>query len=92
MSYCYETEKKNLFTDEGIKTFTAVRDRVLRLVGETGAIRMQEAARLPNGIGAGDSWTLLACIDKMVELGELVEIRKPEYTPGQYRVFEKGGS
>lgn len=38
-----------------------------------------------NGV-TGDTWDHLACVDRMVELGEIKEITKGE-TAGQYRVF-----
>lgn len=65
--YTYEELKPQLFTDEGQRLFLRIRDHVNRLLAMSGAVRMQEAiAQSP-----GDSWTMLACVDRMVELGEL---------------------
>jgi hypothetical protein len=44
---------------------------------------MQEAIL---NAGGGDSWTMLACVDRLVELGEIREIVQAD-VPGQYRVF-----
>ena len=53
---------------------------------------MQEAIQTLSG----DSWTMLACLDRMVELGEIREIREREVLvpyndviegPAQHRVF-----
>lgn len=76
--YNYEAEKKELFTDEGQRMFLKIRDKVNELLDNAGAVRMQEAI--------GYSWRQLACVDRMVELGELREIPQSGM-PGQYRVF-----
>lgn len=41
-------------------------------------------------IASGDSFYLMACVDRLVELRELVEVR-PEEGPyaGQFRIFMK---
>jgi hypothetical protein len=38
----------------------------------------------------GDSWELMACVDRLIELGEISEIERGD-CPGQYRVFVKPG-
>lgn len=38
---------------------------------------------------SGDSWFLMACVDRLVELGEIREITK--HAPGQCRVFVPKG-
>jgi hypothetical protein len=86
MSYRYESEREKLFTDEGQRLFLGVRDRVNRLLNLTGAIRMGEAAKLPDGIGAASSWQMLACVDRMLEIGELREVGLLALT-GQDRIF-----
>lgn len=77
MSYEYATERPNLFTEEGQTRFIKVRDKVNLLIKAAGVFRLQEA-----GIG---SWEEMACVDRMVEMGELVEFDRPCW--GQYRVF-----
>lgn len=68
--YKYEDLKPSLFTDDGQRTFLQVRDRVNNLLKQAGAVRLEEAIK---GVG-GDSWILLACIDRLVELKELYEV------------------
>ncbi len=85
MAYNYQVERTVLFTEQGQITFLRVRDNVHKLLEVAGAVRMQEAYR---GVGGGDSWMLLACVDRLVELGEIVEISKPGCV-GQHRVFVK---
>lgn len=85
--YNYEDLKKELFTDQGQRMFLQIRDRVNVLLKDAGAVRLQEAISKTTG----DSWTMLACIDRMVELGELKEITGSA-VPAQYRVFVKASS
>ena len=85
--YKYEEIRPKLFTDEGQRKFLKVRDRVFRILEASGAIRMQEAI---SGTG-GDSWELVACIDRLVELQELREIIQPYPTIGQNRIFVRMG-
>jgi len=82
--YNYQTEKQKLFTDQGQVMFLKVRDRVNMLLDDAGAAMMMYAHK---GI-SGDSWELIACLDRMIELKEIREITKSD-TPGQYRVFVK---
>ena len=83
MSYNYIEQKKELFTDEGQRLFIKLRDHALALVQKSGAVRSQEIM----SIGSGDSWTLLACIDRMVEIGDLIEVTKSDIVRGQNRIF-----
>jgi len=71
--YSYEEQKKELFTDEGQKLFLKIRDRAHNLLKISGSFRMTEVLREV----CGDSWEMLACIDRMVELKEIVECNNP---------------
>lgn len=82
MSYNYETEKAALFTDEGQRQFLKVRDFCKRMLKEAGAVRADKAMQ---AWGSGSSWTMLAALDRLVELGELREITTNVW--GQHRVF-----
>lgn len=89
MSYSYQTQRAEVFTEEGQRLFLAIRDRVHSLLKDAGAIRFQEATSRclkDSGLGACDSWMQLACIDRLVELGEIREIPQDNCT-GQHRVF-----
>ena len=77
MSYNYETEKAWLFTDEGQRQFLKIRDRAKNLLKVAGAFRMAELEAV--------SWGEMACVDRLVELGEIVEW--PRESWAQYRVF-----
>lgn len=81
--YHYETEKPAIFTEEGQRTFLEIRDRVKALLAASGAVRMDAAI---SG-STGSSWTMLACVDRLVELGELREIKQEGRYAGQDRIF-----
>lgn len=81
MSYIYAEERPKLFTEEGQITFLKVRDAAQKLLASAGAFRQTEVLR---SIG-GDTWFQIACVDRLVELKEIVEI--PRDCWSQYRVF-----
>lgn len=66
--YVYEHEKADLFTDEGQKVFLRVRDRAHYLLREAGAFRVDALMKVG---GFGSSFLFLACVDRLVELGEI---------------------
>ena len=84
--YNYEDQKAEIFTDSGQRMFLAIRDKVAACLKVSGAVRLMEATER---CGGGDSWTMIACMDRMVELREIREIT--DKVPGQYRVFVKVG-
>lgn len=71
MSYVYAKEKEKLYTDEGQRMFLRVRDRAKELLEQAGAVSCD---KLLEAAGTGDSWMMLACVDRLVELGELHEV------------------
>lgn len=89
--YDYQKERAQIFTEQGSVTFTQVRDTVQALLKTAGAFTMGAATR-----GAsGDSWLALACVDRLVELGEVVEVGADDSPAvrrkwGQDRVFVVG--
>ncbi len=84
--YDYKKERSKLFTEEGVVLFTKIRDRVVRLLRESEAFTSGAAVR-----GAtGDTWMTLACVDRLVELGEIKEVTDPTRVRGQDRVFVSG--
>lgn len=82
MGYDYQAERVAIFTEDGQRMFLSIRDRVKRLLDASGAVRMQEAISGETG----SSWEMLACVDRLVELGELREISQ-QGCAGQFRVF-----
>lgn len=80
--YKYSELRPNLFTDDGQKLFLAIRDKTHRLLNLAGSARCEE---MMSG-NSGSSWDMLACVDRMVELGEIREITNGNVA-GQHRVF-----
>ena len=83
--YVYEQQRDTLFTDAGQRILLGVRDQVRDMLATSGAVTMEKATKLPRGVGAADTWELMACVDRLVELGELREISQP--CRGNDRVF-----
>lgn len=84
MPYDYKAVRSNLFTDDGQRLFLQIRDNTKRLIAESGAAMAENCWK---GC-TGSTWNFMACLDRMVELGELREI-SPEECAGQHRVFIK---
>ena len=85
MSYSYEEMRPEVFTDNGQKMFLKIRDRAHKLLNESGTCQL---GSMISGC-TGDSWTMIACVDRMVELGEIKEIPNPFSGAGQHRIFVK---
>ena len=86
--YDYQKQRPSLFTEEGQRILIAVMDAADRMIKTSGAAMMEN---LTHGV-TGDGWTMIAAVDRLVELGRLREIAQPEGTWGQYRVFVAGPS
>lgn len=82
MSYDYATQRPFVFTEEGQKDFLKIRDTARDLLEEAGAVTSQKLMCV-----TGDTWNMLACIDRLVELGELLEIPNTVSRAGQHRIF-----
>ena len=81
MSYDYTNERNFVFTEAGMKMFIACRDNVRELLAKSGAVREQEIHR---GL-SGDSWRMLACVDYLVERGEIKRVY--DLGPRQHNVY-----
>jgi hypothetical protein len=82
MSYDYQKERQWVFTDEGQRQFLRIRDKAFGLIRQAGAVKLDCLIHEETG----SSWEMLACVDRLVELGELKEITQPD-TVTQHRVF-----
>jgi hypothetical protein len=83
MSYSYQEEKPKLLTDEGQRLFLRFRDRAHVLLKTSGGTRAHELM----ASFSGDSWVLLACIDRLVELGELRRIEQEDHVATQHQIY-----
>lgn len=81
--YDYQVEKPKIFTEEGQIDFLKVRDNVRNLLKQSGAVTMDRAI---TGL-TGDSWTMMAYVDRLVEIGEIREVSQSGRCAGQNRIF-----
>ncbi len=84
MSYDYQTQRASVFTEDGQKMFLAIRDKAHELLSKSDAVMSGKLL-----IGTGDTWNMMACVDRLVELGELLEVPNPHSRAGQHRIFIK---
>jgi hypothetical protein len=82
MSYDYRTQRPRVFTEDGQVMFLKIRDKAKELTGLAGAVSSGKLLCV-----TGEVWDMLACIDRLVELGELIEINNPYSGAGQDRIF-----
>lgn len=66
MSYSYAEQRLEIFSESGQEAFLKIRDNAHKLIRLSGAATMGRLI-----IGTGDSWTLMACVHRLVEIGEL---------------------
>lgn len=83
MAYDYQTQRAKLFTDHGQRMFLQMRDTAHKLIRQAGVVRMD---KMMAGV-SGDTWNMLACADRLVELGEVHEIPNTMSSAGQHRLF-----
>lgn len=83
MSYSYQSERSAVFTEEGQLAFLKIRDNAHRLIKQSGAALMGKLM-----VGSGSTWTLMACVHRLEELGEIRSIW--DEGAGQDQVFVAG--
>ena len=86
MAYNYEEIKPKLFIEAHQRLFLEIRDKVYYLLRETGVAKMGFVLK---GL-SGDIWLMMACIDRLVELGEIREVFHGDCA-SQDRIFVKKG-
>jgi len=87
MSYSYERQKADLFTERGVEMLTRMRDKARELLKAAGAVR---ADKIMDAAGGGSSWTMQAALDYMVEKGDLQRVTAAGQTRAQHQVFVDG--
>lgn len=66
MAYDYQKERSKVFTEEGQVAFLAIRDNMNHYCDQAGAVGFLKAT---DGT-CSDGWLRIACVDRLVELGE----------------------
>lgn len=83
MSYDYRTERPFIFTEDGQLMFLAIRDKTKALISKAGAARCDKMIEDVSG----SSWSMLACVDRLVELGEIHEVSNTTSGVLLHRIF-----
>jgi hypothetical protein len=83
MAYVYGEQKQHVFSEGGQVMFLAIRDNARNLIRKAGAATME---RIIAG-QCGDVWQMMACVDRLVELKELLEVPNTLSGAGQHRLF-----
>lgn len=81
--YDYAVQRPFVFTEDGQVMFLKIRDNAKSLISTAGAASCQ---KITQGC-SGDSWDMLACVDRLVELKEIFEVQNPLSGHGQHRIF-----
>ena len=84
MAYNYEKIKPKIFIEAHQRLFLEIRDKVHGFLNESGVAKM---GFILNG-SSGDVWVMMACVDRLVELGEIKEVFHGDCA-GQDRMFIK---
>lgn len=85
MAYDYSTQRANVFTERGQEMFLTIRDKARELLDKSGAVTSGKLMCC-----SGDTWDMLACIDRLVELGELRRVTPVGSCMTQNEVFVRG--
>jgi hypothetical protein len=85
-SYHYSDHRAWVLTDEGQRCVFACGDLARELLRKSGAV-LSNSLLGGYSPSPGNSWQMLAVIDRLVELGRLIEIPNPKSGAGQHRVF-----
>ena len=83
--YEYQDWRFKVFTEEGQIIFLQIRDNVQKMLKQTGAFKHTYAY----GSVSSDSYTMAACIDRLVELKEII-IVSPDSTIWCDRIYTRG--
>lgn len=83
MSYSYQEQKPKIFTEDGVKLLIKIRDEAKRLIKLSGVVQSDKLIK----VCSGDTWTMLACLDHLVEIDDLLEIPNILSKAGQHRIF-----
>jgi hypothetical protein len=83
MSYDYKIHRGLVFTEHGQCMFAQMQSNAAGIISISGAVKADKL------MTSGDTWLMLACMDRLIELGYLREVTGPN-SRGQDRVFVAG--
>jgi hypothetical protein len=82
--YRYTEQRPKIFTPEGLTAVIKTRDNAKDLIQQAGAAML---CKIMNGT-CNDSWLAVACVEYLVERGEIREIPQQNVAT-QHRIFVK---
>ncbi len=82
--YDYKTERPFVFTDNGRRMLLRILKRAETLIARAGVVRLDKL------MVGGDSWNMLACIDRLVELDELRYVPQVDPCNTQHKILRGG--
>lgn len=85
--YNYQEEKNKIFTEKIQEMFLKIRDKSKMLLAQAGCFKM---GKIINNM-SGDNWTMMACVDRLVEIGEIKEVDQSDII-AQDRIFTSSTS
>lgn len=80
--YNYNEQKAKLFTTEGVKMLMQISANAKRLTDIAGCATIEKVI----SCASGDTWTMLACIDYLIEIGELRKVHQALSCLSQYEI------
>jgi hypothetical protein len=83
MAYNYQKERPRLFTEDGQTMLVTMRDTIQRKVKVAGAV----TARAAMSDVSGDTWMMLAVLDRLMEMGDIRRIEQRGHVAGQDEVY-----
>lgn len=81
--YIYSDYKPFVFTEGGSVMLLKIRDKTKSLIANAGVARCDKMMAGCTGL----NWHMLACVDRLVEMGDIHEIPNTMSGAGQHRVF-----
>ena len=83
--YSYKEQRKEIFTESGVSMLLKMRDNINKKLDVAGAVRAGEAMENISG----DTWVMLAILDYLIEINELVEVTQKMECRGQDKIFTR---
>jgi hypothetical protein len=85
VSYQYAEHRNRIFTEEGQRMFLEIHDAAKDLLSRSGAFTVE--ALMNHARTGGDSWLILACLDRLEELDKIRRIDQTVHVNGQDEIY-----
>jgi hypothetical protein len=88
MNYNYNEQKPYVLSDDGSADVIRIKNFIDEAIADYGAVRMQEIMDRCK-FATCDTWEMMACVDRLVELKQISEVTRNISVAGQHRIFTK---